>query len=255
MVNVRSRDLNNSWALPFASGFYYNVHWGRGIDFTRISIAPSTLWASNEGVVLRFNYTDRRELYQVSKYYQQARFPLLTDTAAMISPDTCNNGDYFHDKTNKYLYVCVSGRSKQIREWVDINGIRCVNFCPPVIPAADKEGLERFWSNATQWPGGVLPVDGANVVIPATWNLILDVDTPLLNSTIVDGNLIFDRSKDLTLTSNYIWARKGTITIGSRDMPYTKTANIVLTGQQSDAPLKIDTTASGNKMLVVTGGI
>jgi hypothetical protein len=46
--------------MPFITNQYYNVHWKWGIDFTHMSISPSRLWQQNEGVVLRFNYSDQR---------------------------------------------------------------------------------------------------------------------------------------------------------------------------------------------------
>lgn len=61
MIRIKkSNDIPFSWALPFATNEYYNVHWKEGIDFTHLSIAPSRLWGPNDGVVLRFNYTDVR---------------------------------------------------------------------------------------------------------------------------------------------------------------------------------------------------
>lgn len=102
--------------MPFATNQYYNIHWKWGIDFTHLSIAPSRLWESTEGVVLRFNYSDFRESYQIGKWYQeQLQLPMIIESSSLIDPSTCNNGEYFHDKDNKYLYVCVSGRNKAIR--------------------------------------------------------------------------------------------------------------------------------------------
>ena len=60
MVLIMSSDIVSSWAMPFATGYYYNVHWKEGIDFTHMAIAPSRLWDANDGVVLRFNYSDHR---------------------------------------------------------------------------------------------------------------------------------------------------------------------------------------------------
>jgi hypothetical protein len=61
MVRIKkSNDIPFSWALPFATNEYYNVHWKEGIDFTHLSIAPSSLWGPNDGIVLRFNYSDIR---------------------------------------------------------------------------------------------------------------------------------------------------------------------------------------------------
>jgi hypothetical protein len=53
-------DIPSSWALPFASGSYYNVHWKWGIDFDHLALAPSRLWTDQDGIVLRFNISAAR---------------------------------------------------------------------------------------------------------------------------------------------------------------------------------------------------
>ena len=69
----------------------------------------------------------------------------------MIDPTNCNNGEYFHDKTNSYLFVCVSGRNKQLREWIDLTGIRCNDSCG-VGPEEDtREDFIRNWSDLANW--------------------------------------------------------------------------------------------------------
>jgi hypothetical protein len=104
-----------------------------------MAIAPSRLWDTNDGVVLRFNYSDARELFQIGKWYQQQlQLPFIIPSNALINPTSCNNAEYFHDRDNKYLYVCVSGRNKKIREWTDLNGIRCLNFCPTPDPITER---------------------------------------------------------------------------------------------------------------------
>ena len=60
IVIKKSKDIKNSWAMPFATNRYYNVHWRLGIDFMHMALAPSRLWDENDGIVLRFNYTDQR---------------------------------------------------------------------------------------------------------------------------------------------------------------------------------------------------
>lgn len=44
IVIKKSHDIKKSWAMPFAVGKYYNIHWKWGIDFTHLAIAPSRLW-------------------------------------------------------------------------------------------------------------------------------------------------------------------------------------------------------------------
>ncbi len=71
----------------------------------------------------------------------------------------------------------------------------------------------------------------------------------------INGNLVFDNTKNLTLQSQYIWVKKGTIRIGSESNPYSQYANIILHGEKDDFKMVIDESASGNKILAVTGGL
>ena len=69
IIIKKSKDIKNSFAMPFATNHFYNVHWKWGIDFDHVAIAPSRLWNEGDGLVLRFNYTDQRELFEVLKYF------------------------------------------------------------------------------------------------------------------------------------------------------------------------------------------
>lgn len=175
VIKKMSMDIPHSWAMPFVTGQYYNVHWKWGIDYTHLAIAPSRLWDVNDGVVLRFNYTDHRELYNIGKWYQQQlEFPYVVSSDVLIDPSSCQNGDYYHDINSSYLFVCVSGRNKTIREWIDVNGIRCLNACPQDLIGVNRENFTRYWSDVKNWPNNTLPSAGKDVTIPDAWNLILD---------------------------------------------------------------------------------
>ena len=158
------------------------------------------------------------------------------------------------NNASQYLYVCVSGRNKQIHEWIDVNGLRCVNFCPEDMEGV-REDFQRNWTNFTQWPGQVLPKQGENVEIPYSWNLLLDVDPPLLNEVVINGILTFDRTRNNTFEAHKIWVKQVIIKIGSEVNPYVHNAKIVLHGEKEDKYMVLDPGASGNKMLAVTGGI
>jgi hypothetical protein len=49
-----------SWSYPYAVGRYYHTHFQFGIDFLHMSLAQSQYWGYDEGIVIRFNYTDQR---------------------------------------------------------------------------------------------------------------------------------------------------------------------------------------------------
>ena len=167
IIIKKSKDIKKSWAMPFAVGKYYNIHWKWGIDFTHLAIAPSRLWNETEGVVLRFNYTDQRELFEIGKWYKAAlQLPFIVPSSDMLSPTNCTNGEYFHNSTERYLFVCVSGRNKAIHEWIDVNGIRCRYNCPQDNGDGTREDAIRLWSDTKNWPGNVLPQEGDNVTIP-----------------------------------------------------------------------------------------
>lgn len=255
VIKKMSMDIPHSWAMPFATNNYYNVHWKWGVDFTHLAIAPSRLWSINDSVVLRFNYSDYRELYQIGKWYQQQlNLPYISKATALITPDSCQNGDYYHDSNTSYVFVCVSGRNKTIREWIDVNGLRCLNTCPQDLVGTNRENFTRYWSDATNWPNNTLPKEGQNVTIPDAWNLVLDCATPIFNYVEVRGYLIFDQSQDLLFQAHYIWV-KGKIKIGTQSNPYKFNATIVLHGEKDSPYLVVDQDASGNKMMVVTGGL
>lgn len=174
----------------------------------------------------------------------------------MISPTNCSNGDYYHDSSKRYLFICVSGRNKKLREWIDVNGIRCLNFCPNTTNNTDtRENFTRLWSNASQWPNQVLPAAGSNVTIPYEWNITLDINPPILNYVEVNGILNFDRNRDNIFQAKYIWVKQGVVKIGSSTAPFTRSVNIILHGGKNDSYLVLDPSASGNKMLAVTGGL
>ena len=138
----------------------------------------------------------------------------MSNLRQIPDPATCKNGEYFHNDINSYLFVCVSGRNKQIREWIDINGIRCRFNCP-IEPEEDpREDFFRYWSDIENW-GGAYPAAGDNLTIPYEWQLILDVDPPILNYLEINSILIWDTENDHTLQAHNIWVNKGRIIIGS----------------------------------------
>jgi len=110
---------------------------------------------------------------------------------------------------------------------------------PPVVNAN--------WSDPATW-GGTLPAAGADVVIPADKNVLLDMDTPALGSLTINGSLTFSPSRDLALTSRYIVVQ-GTLQIGTESAKRTRTATITLTGDGGG-----DIQGFGDKMIGVLAG-
>ena len=103
------------------------------------------------------------------------------------------------------------------------------------------------WSDPATW-GGTVPAAGADVVIPADKNVLLDMDTPALGSLTINGSLTFSPAKDLALTSRYVIVQ-GTLQIGTESAKRTKKATITLTGDGSGS-----IQGFGDKMIGVLAG-
>lgn len=88
------------------------------------------------------------------------------------------------------------------------------------------------WSDTRAWPGGVLPVSGGAVEIPAGVTVLLDQSPPPLASLTVHGTLRFE-DRDLDLTAGWIVVH-GRFEIGTEAAPYQRKAVITLTGPSTD---------------------
>lgn len=89
------------------------------------------------------------------------------------------------------------------------------------------------WSDPGMWPHGVVPREGAAVIIPSGREILLDVSTPALASLRIDGTLRFD-DRDLELISGAVTVY-GRLEIGSEARPFTHHATITLVGRQTPA--------------------
>ncbi len=54
------------------------------------------------------------------------------------------------------------------------------------------------------WPGGMLPVEGADVTIEGTWRMLLDISPPTLGTVYVFGELKFQDNQDLNFSANIV---------------------------------------------------
>lgn len=116
--------------------------------------------ASDPNLVLRFNYSETRELFEIKKFESNkviSDYKQLTDVSAFMNPATfkldaatCNYGDWLHDPNNKLFYVCINGKQREgIFEWIDANAIYCRDTCPLPGFTCTKENFVRNWNNVT----------------------------------------------------------------------------------------------------------
>ena len=251
-------DTMYTWALPFVTGYKYNVHWQDGaLDFTHMNLYPTPYWRNvDKGVVLRFNYSETREDYNVSILRFDNSVTPTNKLVESIDPIQNNftTGDMYHLNDNKLLSIGVNGK---INGTIDVDPIKCLKTCPIINDNSTKESFFRLWSNVSMWNNSHLPMEGEDVVIPRAWRVILDVNTPNLAKLTIDGDLTFDSTqKTIKLTAGLIWVRLGSMYAGTLNAPYPNEIDITLTGTRTSPQLKIaNDVETSSKMLAVTGSL
>lgn len=119
-------------------------------------------------------------------------------------------------------------------------------------------GTPEIWSDPATW-GGSLPVDGADVEIPAGKSVVFNLgESPKLNMLKVVGCLSFlsDNSKDQILHAHQIYVFGGQLNIGSSSAPFTRKATIVLHGTFDDQFITMPgAIEAGNKMIANVGQV
>src|SRR5690606_4682433 len=77
------------------------------------------------------------------------------------------------------------------------------------------------WSDRSAWPSGKVPVAGDEVTIPRGTEVVLDVSTPVLRSLTVQGKLTFADTRDLELSTDWIYLPGGHLQVGTEAKPHT----------------------------------
>lgn len=61
-------DYSNAFAVVFATNYSYNIHWREGVDFSHIAVESAPHWTESDlPIVLKFNYSATRELFDVKR--------------------------------------------------------------------------------------------------------------------------------------------------------------------------------------------
>lgn len=153
---------------------------------------------------------------------------------------------------NMTSIVCITSARNQTAAAEGVsNSINIVNSLGYALILNDVtfQYVDR-WSHTSTWTNNELPIDGDLVVIPSHLNVILDLSTPILDSIIIEGSLIFDHSYDLNITANNIIVYGGLLQIGTSSAPYTKTARLILNSTSNPFPF-----ISSGVLAVISKGI
>ena len=120
------------------------------------------------------------------------------------------------------IHFVVSGKGAEYlkdREFKFI-GHRCDGPCAGAITAVPISTTANMWSDPNTWNSGVVPVADEEVHIEPGWNVVLDIDTPILARLIINGRLSFKNDTDLHLHVKHIYIRAGELVIGYKDAPF-----------------------------------
>lgn len=259
-ISFRAKERpNNNWAIPFVTGQTYSLYWANRADFDKITIDPSSVYRYDDApITLIFNHSEYREKYQILAASKTTDNTINITNSTALWTNSVNDpvlcGDWYHDTMNQKLYLAINGKE---RTYLNLKAFKCYLNCPNQQPSVVKEGPVRLWSNASQWPNQQVPQDGDDVIIPADWTLLLDVNTSSLSTLTILGDLYFDPTKaELVLTAERIWVQGQLIIGNNTDQRYQGKARIVLTGKRNSASLIIGPTQSvSNKVLAVTGNL
>ena len=249
------------FVAPYILGYKYHVHSDNGTDFNRtvVQIESKRYENADPNVILEFNHTDPRELFDVYVGGKLATaFP--NDTLWDISNTTYKMGNYTHNNETNLLTVVINYANNQNQ--ADIRAIICRYTCPPPPPEIETDGRVRLWSNPDDWEyTGEVPGEGDEVVIPSTWYMILDVHTANLAKLEINGILeVLDPtsggSASVSINAYNIWINGGLLKCGDQFTPYSGNFAINLLGDETNPYLVMDATAdSGSKVFAVTGNL
>lgn len=178
--------------------------------------------------------------------------PKIYHKTTPLNATTCSLGDFYHDPLLQYLYICISGRNNVANNEFLVTNIQCHRTCDNFRSDVTKEPFVRAWSNATQWPGGVVPVANASVSVPSSWTLIVDVDTAALQNVTVDGDMLI-YGRDTIITAQSFWIRYGSFSAGNSTSPLDQALTFVLNGARLGANFTVANNITSNKFFVLSG--
>ena len=170
---------------------------------------------------------------------------------------SCAFGDYTHDNSERALTLCATSRGKvSAREYLDVNAIYCRYLCPAPLGEFEKEDFIRFWSDPSNWPGGVLPAEGDNVTIPGPWTILMDMQPAEMEFWQIDGRVIIPTSNtNVHIKARGIWIRAGEL-VTEKDTGlgyWPGSLTLELLGSKSDRGYTFTPSLQGSKIFVNTG--
>jgi hypothetical protein len=92
-------------------GNTYGIRKENSLNFEYIRIGSTKfMLESDPAVILRFVYTESRELYEIKRIIDGVAGSLLVAQTDFLNATSCTAGDYYHNHSATYVDICVTAR-------------------------------------------------------------------------------------------------------------------------------------------------
>jgi hypothetical protein len=184
------------WAVPYVTGHVYRMHWQTGLDFLTMTMTMSERWTEDDRYI-RFvmNFTDVREAVNITNVNTGQ---LVANDTLEIRRNNWNLGDnlILNDTETREIHVYASANNDAERQ-ITFLGLECLYDCYDAVEEVELETDIRYWSNASSWTSGAVPVEGEYVEVESGWNMYFDLEeSPILDVMQVNGRLTFPDDSD-----------------------------------------------------------
>ena len=223
-----------------------------------MNVELSPRWESTDiDTFLVFNHTAPRHQIQARK----DGVPVKNNTITGLHDSEATENEvashvHYNYTHQQQIHVAFNGKGGKLVNFVSR---ACVWDCNKILEETKCETNPRYWSKAGTWAStlGHVPVEGDEVIIPGTWNLVFDVEsTPLLAFVENRGCLTWqDKGPDVTrYMHTHHFFNKGRVTIGTDLTPFTGLAFIKLYGDRESQYKQFGGSIEvGNKVLANSG--
>ena len=106
------QENRQSWAVPFVTGYTYQLSWASRADFSSLIITPYQISNANDKpITIMFNHSAYRETFDVLRL-SSPTVTIENSTTLWNSKNVSTklDGDWYHDVTNRSLYMTINGR-------------------------------------------------------------------------------------------------------------------------------------------------
>lgn len=175
----------------------------------------SPLWDVNDkDIRFVFNFTDVRAKVDFLTGNDNIKNETLLSSSNAILQTGANV--VYNDTDTREIHVLINGKNSS-RKTLVMKGYRCIGPCNPAVAAVEIESTIKYWSNATSWESGKVPIAGEDIVILPGKNFIYDLEvSPIYNYVQINGRVTFlPGAPNLHLQAKYLFVRAGELIIGN----------------------------------------